>query len=139
LNSPMTLLPEGPESYLQQYDFPEMGVSLRSMDKTIWTATFFFSSYVNDMPFDLPQKARRDDVHKILGSPSEVTRVPLPFTERYKSESYELEEFSVTCWYLCPSDKLDSMIVHRQDFLQSLRNSHSKMAAMSPKHMTDET
>jgi hypothetical protein len=88
LNSPMTIQQDGADS---TYEFPEMGVSLSSMDKTIWSATFFFSSYVNDMPFDLPQKARREDVHKILGSPSEVTRVPLPFTERYKSESYELE------------------------------------------------
>ena len=85
-----------------------------------WSATFFFSSYVNDMPLDLPQKARRDDVHKILGPPSEVTKVPLSFTERYKSESYELEDFIVTCWYSIPSYKLDSMIVLRQDFLQSL-------------------
>lgn len=123
LNSPMTFQPE---DLISEYDFPEMGVSLRSINSTIWSATFFFSSYVNDMPFDLPQKARRDDVHKILGPPSEVTKVPLPLTESYKSESYEFDEFNVTCWYSIPSDKLDSMIVYRQDFLQSLSDLHSK-------------
>ncbi|MBS1952567.1 MAG: hypothetical protein JST89_00130 [Cyanobacteria bacterium SZAS-4] len=116
LNSPVTF--ESKDS-MSQYDFAEVGVSLHLLNSRIWSATFSFDSYVNDMPFGIPKKALRDDVHEILGPPSIVTKVPLPFTERYKSESHELEEFSVTCFYLIPGDKLYSMTVHRQDFLYS--------------------
>lgn len=120
LNSPVVFQPEQPDS---QYQFPEMGVSLCTIDKMIWSATFFFNSYVNDMPFNLPQKAGRDDVHKILGPPSQVNdKVPLPFTDRYESECYELEDFSIICWYLSASDKLCEMIVYRQESPESLKD-----------------
>lgn len=109
-----------------QYYFSEIGVSLLLMNKRICSATFFSRDYVNDMPFGLPQKAMRDDVHKILGTPSEVNnRVPLPWTDRKKSESYVLEEFRVTCWYSLPDEELESLIVRRHDFLQSEVNNET--------------
>lgn len=123
LRSPIEIQPDDSNS---QYDFPEIGVSLLSINKTVWSATFYFSSYVNDMPFDLPQKATRGDVHKIFGLPSKVDSVALPWTGRYKSESHELKEFAVTCWYLSPVDRLDSIIVHRHDFLQDLKVPHNE-------------
>ena len=111
MNSPIVIRQEESST---EYDFPEIGVSLLSSNKMIRSATFFLNSYANKLPFDLPKKSSREKVHELLGTPSRVNSVALPFTEAYRSESHDLEEFSVIFWYLSTSDELESIIVYHQ-------------------------